>query len=260
MCQLNVFLISNEITVDSVMNLMADFGIEGDCITDDFKADKLSSKYNFYISPSYQRCHCHSFVTKFSSKEFSDVNIVEQLTKQHSDELDFFYDMKAFMSKKSYSKEKESFIKVYEELHEKLLNIESEFFKKHEYSSDLASELKDEMSNSHFHDEYRELITNNSKMYDSLMHYSKDFNAAADDIDELIKKAEEESFKYELEYFQLRDWIFNVIDKYGKIMFFSYWQDNSKPKIQYTKKITTEQISFELLAKLSYEELLDISN
>lgn len=229
MCQLNVFLISKKIPIESVMSLMDDFGIDGECITYDFESNELSSKYNFYISPSY-RCHCNSFVTKFSDSEYNGVDLVNKLTKQHNAELKILYEMKEFMSSNRYLEKKESFIKIYEELQSKATD-----------------------------NEFRELLTNNRMMYDSLMHYSKDFNKAAVDLSGLIKNTEAEKFKYEQEYIQLREWILNVIDKYGNIMYFSYWQDNSLPKIQSTRKITINQISFELFARLKYLELLDIS-
>ncbi|XMB73011.1 hypothetical protein RJI07_03635 [Mycoplasmatota bacterium WC30] len=258
MCQLNVFLIFRKIPIDSVMSLMDDFGIDGECITNDFESNELSSIYNFYISPSY-RCHCNSFVTNFSNEEYKGIDLVNKLTKQHNDELKILYEMKEFMSSNTYLEEKESFINIYEELQAKVINIENEFFNRHSHSNDFNSNLKDEIKKSSLHKEFREFLSKNSMMYDSLMRYSKDFNQAADDLGDLIKNAEAEKFKYEQEYIQLRDWILNVIDKYGNIMYFSYWQDNSIPKIQSTRKITINQISFELFARLKYLELLDIS-
>mgnify|MGYP000881593400 CR=1 FL=1 len=258
MCQLNVFLISKKIPFDSVMNLMTSFGIEGDCITEEFKTNELSANYNFYISPTY-KCHCSSFVTKFSNKQYEHQNLVDMLTKQHKDELSILNDMKAFISRRSYPKERESFLKIYNELQPKVINTENEIFKKYGGSSDFQTKIKDEMNKSTIHMEFRALLSENSMMYDSLMHYTKSFNATADDLDEQIEKAKIENFKYEYEYIQLKSWILNVLDKYGEVKFFSYWQDNSELQIHSTREITAAQISFDLFAKLKYGELLNIT-
>lgn len=259
MCQLNVFLISKRIPIDSVMSLMGDFGIEGECITNDFKSNELSKKYNFYITPPY-KCHCNSFVTHFSDEKYKNIDLLSKLTKQHNEELKIIYEMKEFMSSSKYHEEKESFIKAYEKLQSKVINIENELFMKHSHSNDINSDIKNEIEKSPLHKEFKDLLSKNSMMYDSLLHYSKDFNNAADNLSDLIKNAEAEKFKFEQEYIRLKDWILNVLDKYGNLMYFSYWQDNSIPKIQSTKKITADQISFDLFAKLKYLELLDISH
>lgn len=258
MCQLNVFLIFKKIPIDSVMNLMTDSGIQGDCVTDDFKSIWLSSDYNFFITPA-QRCHCDSFVSKFTDDQYKSENLKDILTKQHNDELRYYYDMKAFMSNSGYTKDREIFLKAYNELQPKVLSRENDIFKRYENFTDLHTKIKIEIDNSPVHKEFRDLLSNNHVMYDSLMHYSKDFNSIAEDIDELIDKAAKEKFKYEHEYLQLKNWILKLADSYGEVIFLSLWQDNSEPKIQSIKVVTCDQLSFELFAKLNYDELLTIS-
>ena len=144
MCQLNVFLVSKKIPIGSVINLMTNSSIEGDCVSDDFKSIWLSSNYNFFISPSY-RCHCNSFVSKFKDSKYKHENLQDILTKQHNVELSYYKDIKAFMSNSDYTKDREIFLKAYNDLQPKVLSIENDIFKRYENFSDIQTKIKIEM-------------------------------------------------------------------------------------------------------------------
>jgi len=152
MCQLNVFLISKNISTETIIDKMDRLGMQGDCITNDLNLGENYKDYNLYVSPAYW-CHCHSFVSSFSDKAYDNYNILE-----------------TFGTSKNV-----------------------------------------------------------------------------------------EDFTFEEEFNLFYNYISYVVANYGEIKFFSFWNDNTIPKINKKRNIKIKQLTFDVLARLRYLELLCIT-
>ncbi|MDA3931354.1 MAG: hypothetical protein PF513_01305 [Tenericutes bacterium] len=68
-----------------------------------------------------------------------------------------------------------------------------------------------------------------------------------------------EDFTFEGEFNLLYSFITSVVENYGEIKFFSFWNDNRIPQINKKRNIKIKQLTFDLLARLEYLELLCIT-
>ncbi len=220
MCQLNVYIFSNDITIEEIKKDMNKLGIENyDQISNDFSENHFLDDCYFFISPAY-RCHCGSQVSSFDKSYYRMYTLNEMIKKEQDRKSEKIRRMKEFIARESYEKEKEIF-----------LEQESKII----WNSPLIDENRTKI---------QEFYKDNQLMSESTKLIN--IETAQDPVNS--KKELLEIVEY-LHYFA---------SIYGEIRYISYWQSNETPKVKRVTKVNLSELSIELLATLDEGELIVI--